>query len=82
MATKKQKQIAWDNSKKIRGRNPNIWRRDSAGNPIYKPAYGTQGERGWQVHHKNPKAKGGTDNPRNLEALQTAENRKRGDKRN
>ena len=80
MATEKQKEIVWENAKRIRGKNPNLWRRDPAGNQIYKPAYGTSGEQGWEVDHKHPKSKGGTDNPRNLQALQTEENRRKGPK--
>lgn len=80
MASKKQKEDAWNKARPIRGKNPNLWRQDDLGNEIYKPAYGTRGERGWEVDHKNPKAKGGTDNPKNLRALQTKANRKKGKK--
>ena len=80
MATQKQKELAWENAKGIRGKNPNLWRRDPEGNQIYKPAYGTAGEQGWEVDHKHPKSKGGTDNPRNLQALQTKANRQKGPK--
>lgn len=78
MATKRQKQIAWANAKKIRGKNPNLYRRDRSGNQIYKPAYGTHGEQGWEVDHSRPKSKGGTDSSRNLQALQTKANRSKG----
>ena len=47
MASKRQQRIAWGNAKPIRGKNPNLWRRDKLGNQIYKPAYGTNGEQGW-----------------------------------
>ncbi len=80
MASKKQKEAAWDKAKPIRGRNPNLWRRDDLGNKIYKPAYGTNGQHGWELDHRNPQARGGTDNPRNLRALQTEANRKKGKK--
>jgi len=66
MASEYQKQIAWENAKKIRGKNPNLYRRDRFGHQIYKPAYGTHGDQGWEVDHSHPKAKGGTDSPRNL----------------
>lgn len=81
MATKKQKEIARDKAFSVRGKNPNLWRRDSQGNEIYKPAYGKRGKHGWEVEHKNPKSKGGTDNPRNLQTLQTKANRQKGAKR-
>ena len=80
MATKKQIESAWNSASTIRSKNPNLYRRDSHGNEIYKPAYGTQGAKGWEVDHKRPKSKGGSNSPRNLQALQTQENRKKSDK--
>lgn len=35
---------------------------------------------GWEVDHKHPVAKGGSDNPRNLQAVQWEENRTKSDK--
>ena len=78
MATEYQKQIAWENTKTIRGMNPNLYRRDRFGYQIYKPAYGTHGAQGWEVDHSHPKALAGTDSPRNLQAMQTAANRTKG----
>ena len=80
MATERQKQQAWNNARPIRGKNPNLHRRDSAGNQIYKPAYGTQGDQGWEVDHKKPKSKGGSNSSRNLQALQSATNRRKSNK--
>ena len=81
MASKKHIEDVWEKAKPIRGRNPDTWRRDAAGNKLRKGSYGTLGEYGWEVDHKNPKSKGGTDNPRNLRALHWEANRKKGDKR-
>ena len=78
MATENQKQIAWENAKRMRGKNPNLYRRDVFGNKIYKPAYGTYGAQSWEVDHSHPKAKGGTDSPRNLQAMQSTANRTKG----
>ena len=80
MATKRQKEQAWNNARPISGKNPNLYRRDSAGNPIYKPAYGKNGSQSWEVDHRKPKSKGGTDSPRNLQALRTKTNRSKGNK--
>nr|WP_299752405.1 HNH endonuclease signature motif containing protein [uncultured Tateyamaria sp.] len=35
---------------------------------------------GWQVDHIKPTSKGGSDSRRNLQALQTAANRRKSDK--
>ena len=80
MATKNQKEIAWNNAKPIKGKNPDVYRKDAYGNTIYKTSYGKQSDMGWEVDHKHPSAKGGSDNPRNLQALQWEENRAKNDK--
>ena len=80
MATKKQAEDAWERASKIRGKEPDIWRRDEKGNPIRKASYGTNGGFGWEVDHRNPVAEGGTDHGRNLRALHTEANRKKSDK--
>lgn len=74
------KDITWDNANKIKGKNPDVWRKDSEGNTIKYGSYGTKGDYGWEIDHKHPKAKGGSDLPRNLQALHWEENRTKGDK--
>jgi len=68
----------WEKGTPIRGKNPDAWRKDTEGNVIRYGSYGTKGEYGWEVDHKNPRSKGGTDNIRNLQPLQWEENRKKG----
>ena len=80
MASKQQRETAWNKARPVRGKNPNRFRRDRLGNEIYKPAYGMQGPKSREVDHSNPKSKGGTDSPRNLQALQTKANRTKGNK--
>ena len=80
MATRQQQEIAWQNTPKVRGKNPNIYRRDVYGNEIYKPAYGTMGEKGWEVDHSNPRSRGGSNSSRNLQGMQARANRSKGDK--
>ena len=80
MASKKQIDDAWDKAKPLRGKNPDTWAKDAAGNKIRKGSYGTHGEFGWELDHKNPKAKGGSDSPRNIQPLHWEENLKKSDK--
>jgi len=80
MATEKEKEDAWENAHIVRGKNPNVYRKDDYGNMMYKPSYGKQSEMGWEVDHIHPKSKGGSDSPRNLQAIQWEENRTKSDK--
>ena len=79
MVTKDQKEQVWEKAKKIKGKDPDKYRQDSYGNPIYKPSYGKSSEMGWEVDHIKPRSKGGSDNIRNLQALNVAVNRSKGD---
>lgn len=71
---------AWNNAHKIRGENPDVYRRDDYGNIMYKLSYGRQSEMGWEIDHKHPISKGGTDTPNNLHVVQWKENRQKSDK--
>jgi len=81
MFRKKVIEKVWEKATPIRGRDEDVWRRDSEGNKIRWGSYGTQGDYGWEIDHKNPVAKGGTDSLRNLQALHWEENREKSDKR-
>lgn len=70
-------QEVWEQGKKIPGKDPDLYRKDEAGNVIYRPSYGKNSEMGWEVDHKKPVDKRGTDNLRNLQPLQTEENKKK-----
>lgn len=67
----------WEKGEKIPGNNPDLYRRDAAGNVVYKPSYGKNSPMGWEVDHKKPVDKGGTDNLKNLQPLQTDENKEK-----
>lgn len=73
-------QKTWEKAKPIRGRNPNTWRKDLKGNKIRFGSYGTIGKYGWEIDHKKPKAKGGSNINRNFQPLHWKENRKKSDK--
>ena len=80
MATQKQKEHAWETASPVKGKNPELYRKDNYGNEIYKPSYGKQGEKSWEVDHKKPVAKGGTESLRNIQALKTSVNREKSHK--
>ena len=75
MATAKQKETAWENAAKIRGKDPDKYRRDPAGNEIFKASYGKVTPMGWEVDHIKPTSRGGSDATVNLQALNTGVNR-------
>jgi 5-methylcytosine-specific restriction endonuclease McrA len=69
----------WEKGEIVPGKDPDLYRRDVTGRIIYKPSYGMNSRMGWEIDHKKPISKGGTDNLRNLQPLQTGQNRKKGD---
>ena len=76
--TKHQQSHAWESADKIRGKNPEVYRQDAYGNTMYRASQGKRTEMGWEMDHKHPLAKGGTNHTRNWQALQWEENRKKG----
>lgn len=72
------KEFCWEHSKPIPGKDPNLFRKDPYGNQIYKGAYGMHGPQSWQIDHIIPQARGGSDAPRNLQALQSSINQSKG----
>lgn len=78
--TNRKAQSVWAKARKVPGKNPNKYRKDSQGNVIYKAAYGRNSPMGWQVDHIHPRSKGGSDARRNLQALQTTANLRKSDK--
>lgn len=78
--SKKNVENAWNRANVIKNKNPDTWRKDEKGNIIRKSSYGTMGEYGWEIDHRNPVSKGGSDHGRNLRALNTKANREKSDK--
>lgn len=74
------KDEVWNKASTIHGKNPDVYRKDSCGNTIKYGSYGTKGEYGWEIDHKHPVAKGGSDTIRNLQPLHWEENKRKSDK--
>jgi hypothetical protein len=55
----------------VKGKGPKQYRRDPYGNVICKTSYGKNSAMGWNVDHIKPKSRGGSNNIRNLQALQS-----------
>lgn len=79
-STSPKAQHVWEKARRVKGKNPNLYRRDAQGNLIYKPAYNRNSPMGWQVDHIWPRSKGGSDARRNLQALQTGANKRKSNK--
>lgn len=64
----------------VQEHDPKIWRKDIYGKLMKFSDYGkTESIFGWEVDHIKPVAKGGTDDKRNLQALQWQSNHKKSD---
>ena len=70
----------WYKAQPIPGRPSNLWRRDCCGFAIRYTDFGDRDSMyGWEIDHIYPVAKGGNDNPRNLQPLNWKNNAKKGD---
>ncbi len=80
MSYKDKKDDVWNKGQNVRGKSPDLYRRDNLGNEIYYHSYGMDSEMGWEIDHSKPQSKGGTDHLNNLNPLQTSANREKGNK--
>lgn len=69
----------WKKAKAISGYDSNIWRQDHAGAWIKFSEYGKRSTYGWEIDHRKPLAKNGSDDDSNLYPLQWENNRTKGD---
>lgn len=79
MTSNKKIREVWEKAKPIQGQNPDVFRKDKFGNKIKFGSYGTLGEYGWEIDHKNPKNNDGSDKNQNLQPLHWEENREKSD---
>jgi hypothetical protein len=70
----------WEKGSAIRGKDPDLYRKDQLGNQMYKPSYSKTSEMGWNVDHSKPQSRGGTDHLNNLQPMNSRANSSKGDK--
>lgn len=80
MSARNRKDEVWDKASKVRGKDPDLYRKDKYGNQMYYHSYGKKSAMGWEIDHSKPRAKGGTDHLNNLQAMNTQANREKSDK--
>ncbi len=72
-------EAVWEKAKPVEGYNSDVWRKDFAGAWINRNAYGTNGPYGWEIDHRMPQSKNGSDALQNLYPCQWENNRTKGD---
>lgn len=80
MSLESKKDQVWEKGHRMRGKDPDLYRKDSKGNELYYSSYGKQSDMGWEIDHSKPQDKGGTDHLNNLQPLQWEANRKKSNK--
>ena len=68
------KELMWEKAKPMRSKSPGQYQRDPGGRTTPRDSCGKESAAGWEIDHIKPKARGGFDRIRNLQALQWATN--------
>ncbi|KAF3437679.1 hypothetical protein FNV43_RR20435 [Rhamnella rubrinervis] len=74
------KQQCWDKAEKIKGRDPDRWRRDPLGNIVFRKLVGCSGCLCHDYDHILPYSKGGQSTLENCQVLQAKVNRSKGNR--
>jgi len=69
------KDAVWDKAPTVRGKDPDSYRRDPYGNVMYYGSYGKDTAMGWSIDHKKPQSVGGSHALRNLQAMNSIQNK-------
>ena len=78
MSYQDRKDEVWEKGAKIRGKDPNLYRKDKFGNEMYYPSYGKYTEMGWNIDHSKSQDDGGTDHLNNLQPMNSKANSSKG----
>ncbi|KAJ4973964.1 hypothetical protein NE237_007138 [Protea cynaroides] len=74
------KQQCWEKAEKLKGRDPDRWRRDALGNIVFRKLVGCPGCLCHDYDHIVPYSKGGKSTLENCQVLQASVNRAKGNK--
>ncbi|KAJ7956410.1 HNH endonuclease [Quillaja saponaria] len=74
------KQQCWEKAEKIKGRDPDRWRRDALGNTLFRKLVGCPGCLCHDYDHIVPYSKGGESTLENCQVLQATVNRSKGNR--
>ncbi|KAK4744152.1 hypothetical protein SAY87_010464 [Trapa incisa] len=72
------KQQCWEKAEKVRGRDPDRWRKDAVGNIVFRKLVGCPGCLCHDYDHIVPYSKGGQSTLENCQVLQATVNRSKG----
>ncbi|XVF09053.1 hypothetical protein REPUB_Repub07fG0057900 [Reevesia pubescens] len=74
------KQKCWEKAEKVKGRDPDRWRRDAVGNIVFRKLVGCPGCLCHDYDHIIPYSKGGKSTLENCQVLQATVNRSKGNR--
>ncbi|KAJ8539196.1 hypothetical protein K7X08_013448 [Anisodus acutangulus] len=74
------KQNCWEKAEKVKGRDPDRWRRDPLGNTVFRKLVGCPGCLCHDYDHIIPYSKGGESTLENCQVLQATVNRSKGNR--
>ncbi|KAK8265825.1 hypothetical protein V6Z11_D12G202600 [Gossypium hirsutum] len=74
------KQQCWEKADKVKGRDPDRWRRDAVGNIVFRKLVGCPGCLCHDYDHIIPYSKGGKSTLENCQVLQATVNRSKGNR--
>lgn len=75
-----EKESIWRKGAIVAGYDQNVFRKDACGAWMRKDRYGdTSSKFGWEIDHKQPVSRGGSDDLWNLQPLQWENNRRKSD---